>query len=349
MPESRDTRVRFERWSKNPACEANTIAAVHGISMADVAKSEGEKPSMGQSPFALARGQSFEKTLFRNQAKRLREELARRGVLPAAEATFIDCRLSQNGGPYRTLNEARAATGEFFRELAKVPPELTLPVVAAGATVSVPGGVMLPEAILVLDVLIARKGSSGPELLVGEVKTYPDRGGYTDPSELATARAQAGVYIHGLRAVLGELGLESRISVLPRGLLVLSRPGFNLPSIRVDEDLEYQALRAERGFARLRKAAAALPLETLDVLVAVRNAATAYSETCISFCDRAPICHRKALVDGDPTILGDDAVRLLGEINVHRAVALLAGAKAKTLAEADLVRRLREADLTARV
>ena len=158
MPESRDTRVRFERWSKNPACEANTIAAVHGISMADVAKSEGEKPSMGQSPFALARGQSFEKTLFRNQAKRLREELARRGVLPAAEATFIDCRLSQNGGPYRTLNEARAATGEFFRELAKVPPELTLPVVAAGATVSVPGGVMLPEAILVLDVLIARTG-----------------------------------------------------------------------------------------------------------------------------------------------------------------------------------------------
>ena len=31
--------------------------------------------------------------------------------------------------------------------------------------------------------------------MVGEIKTYPDRGGHTDGGELAQARAQAGVYI----------------------------------------------------------------------------------------------------------------------------------------------------------
>ncbi len=40
--------------------------------------------------------------------------------------------------------------------------------------------------------------------MVGKTKTYPDRAGYTDTEELATARAQAGVYVHGMRVALGE-------------------------------------------------------------------------------------------------------------------------------------------------
>lgn len=343
MSEHRDTRARFERWARNPACESNTIAAVHGVSMADVAKSEGETPSMGQSPFALARGQSFEKSLFRNEAKRLREALASQGVLTSPEAAFLDNRLRIHGGPHKTLDEARAATTGLFRRIAEK--RAPIPCVVTGATVSVPGGVMLPEAILVLDVLVMRAGAGGAELVVGEIKTYPDRGGYTDPDELATARAQAGVYIHGLRVVLDDLGLRPALDVATRGFLVLSRPGFNLPSVRFDEDLEYQARRAERGFARLRAAAAGLKPDVTDMLAAVRNAGTAYDEHCLSFCDRAPACHRRALAQGDPAVLGDDAVRLLGEINLHRAIELLSGSKARNPAEVDLLRRLEDADL----
>jgi hypothetical protein len=58
---------------------------------------------------------------------------------------------------------------------------------------------------------------------------YPDRGGNTDRTELATARAQAGIYLHGMRAVLAELGLASSISVGNRGFLVLTRA-----SVRAD-------------------------------------------------------------------------------------------------------------------
>ncbi len=120
---------------------------------------------------------------------------------------------------------------------------------------------MLPEALLVLDALVVRHDDAPPTLMVGEIKTYPDRGGYTDPTELATARAQAGVYVHGLDLVLDELDLASAFKVAREGFLVLSRPGFNQPSIRAGEDLRYQAERAKRGFQRLRDAAAQLPAD----------------------------------------------------------------------------------------
>ena len=63
----RDTRARFEQWARNPRCRANTLSAVHGIRMARVAEAEGVSPTMGQSPFALARGQTFERALFREE------------------------------------------------------------------------------------------------------------------------------------------------------------------------------------------------------------------------------------------------------------------------------------------
>ena len=201
----RDTRRRFEQWIQNPLCEANTISAVHGIEMAEVVRHEGGDPTMGQSPFAIARGQRFERILFARDAAVLTEALTKSGVLPGGSSGLADFRLRLHGGRSRTLDQARASTAELLQATAKHPRRA--PAVVAGATVSIPGGVMLPEALLVLDVLVIRRGEDRPELVVGEIKTYPDRAGYTDPRELATARAQAGVYVHGLGLVLKELGL----------------------------------------------------------------------------------------------------------------------------------------------
>lgn len=345
VEERHDTRLRFERWAKNPYCLANTIAAVHGISMAEVAISEGTKPTMGQSPFALARGQNFERGLFRDGAKRLIAELADKGVLHTVDAVFKDFRLRQGGGPYRTLLEAGAATVEFLRALADGSISGRRPILAAGTVVTVPGGVMLPRADLVIDALVIRRGAEIPELSVGEIKTYPDRGGYTEPAELAQGRAQAGVYVHGLDLVCRELKIDGRLRVSRIGFLVLSRPGFNVPSVRANEDLEYQAVRAERGFERLRKVAVAgVPSSEAGRLAAVINAETAYAEGCISFCDRAPTCHKKALDVGDPAVLGNDMSRFLGGIDLIRAIAILGGAKPRDEGERDLTRRMKESE-----
>ena len=343
---NRDTRRRFEQWAGNPECEANTISAVHGIRMEEVAKREQAPPSMGQSPFAIARGETFEKALFRNTAKRLREALLKSEVL-RSDADFTDFRTRMHGGPYKTQEDARSATSEFFRHLG-ARREVAISAVIAAATICVPGGVMLPEALLVLDVLVVRisKRDGRPELVVGEVKTYPDRAGYTDGKELALTRAQAGVYVHGLRVVVEELGLKNQLAVSSEGFLILSRPGYNIPSVRPREDLTHQAERAARGFEMLRKAAAITPVPDADrPWEAIQRASTRYSENCLRFCDRVSVCRDQAFKSGAPAFLGDELERFLGETDLHRVVDLMGGANPVTTAEKDLVRRLEESEL----
>ena len=344
-PATGDTRRRFEQWAHNPTCQANTISAVHGIEMRAVAKFEGGEPTMGQSPFALARGRQFERTLFKNEAAVLLAELVKQGVLPAGSSGFADYRLRLNGGRARTLADALTLTADALKVAAAHPQRA--PAVISGATVTIPGGIMLPQATLVLDVLAIRSRAHGPELVVGEIKTYPDRAGYTDPAELATARAQAGIYVHGLELVLAGLGLKDALTVVREGFLVLSRPGSNQPSVRAGEDLRFQAERARKGFELLRSAAAAVdPLpdpEGETGFHAVVGAASAYDETCLAFCDRAVICRRKALESGNAAVLGRDVARFLGLTSLPRAVDLLNGARPVSAAERDLVRRIHDA------
>ena len=341
----RDTRRRFEQWARNPTCESNTLSAIHGISMADVAKKEGLPSTMGQSPFAVTRGQSFERGLFRDDGEALRKELEKHGVLPADSAGFIDLRLKQHGGPMRGMDNARAATLELLRDLADQKSKRK-PTLIASPTLLIPSGVMLPEALLLVDVIaITHPKGGGAVIHVGEIKTYPDRGGHTDPEELAGARAQAGVYVHALRMVIGQLGLSAAVTVSDRGFLVLSKPGFNQPSVRANEDLKYQAWRAERGFAQLEAAAARLPWpetpkDQEKMIKTIIGAETTYSERCISFCDRAAGCWSTAVESGDPRVLGDDVARFLGGTSLDRALALMEGGRPRDEAEKALKARL---------
>jgi hypothetical protein len=339
----RDTRRRFEQWARNSLCPANTISAVHNIPMSEVARHEGAKATMGQSPFALARGQQFERSLFRAEGEAFYESLRKAGVVPEQAHGLADFRLRISGGRFQRVDHAREATSELLRRLARRKPRGDEPWLVAGATVRIPGGVMLPEAILILDALVIRHDTEPRTLVVGEMKTYPDRGGYTDSAELATARAQAGVYVHGLDLVLAELALGDSYQVSRKGFLVLTRPGFNRPSVRAGEDLRYQAERAKRGFELLRSAAASLPTgEGRPDWQDVSRAEYHYCEACVSFCDRASVCRSRALKEGRGSVLGDDVERFLGTVTLMRALALLDGAKPVTEAEADLGRRMQE-------
>lgn len=355
----RNTRLRFEQWAKNPSCEANTISAVRNVRMADVATAEGVVPSFGQSPFAIARGDQFERSLFHRDGEVLLESLIEKEVLPAGATGFIDFRLRANGGTrLSALDDALDQTREFLRQVAGATTterRQESPVLAAGPALRIPRGVMLPEAVLIIDALAVRLDRERPELIVGEVKTYPDRGGHTAASELAVARAQAGVYVHALDVVCDELGISSDVLVRRDGFLVLTRPGSNRPSVRGGEDLRYQAERARRGFDLLETAAAAMPQELWaatdgvppdELVAAVLAARTSYGESCLSFCDRAPSCHKAALDAGDPIVLGEEVRRFLGDINLDRVVSLMDGAEPVDETERDFLRRVRESDRT---
>ena len=343
----RDTRLRLEQFARHPKCPANVTSAVLGIPMHVVA--DVERPgagTFGQSPFALALGVTFERSLFSKSAERLRTELAEAGVLPSPVADFLDLRLKMNGGPMKSLDAAASQTVQLLTRLGDGKEPLPLPLVVAGAALELPGEpVLLPEAMLALDALVVREAEDGVELVVGEVKTYADRAGFTDRAELATARAQAGVYSHALDVAIDTLGLRGRVRVSPVGFLVLARPGTTFPKVRAGEELRYQARRADRGFSQLREATRQLskdfaePPSNLEVGV-VQAADTCYRATCVSFCERAEQCHELAFRSGDPAVLGEEALRFLGDVDLDRASALLGGAKASTAAERSFLERV---------
>lgn len=341
----RNTRGRFEQWAKNPTCDANTLSAVHNIRLDKVAEAAGLSPSFGQSPFAITRGNRFEAGLFFEDAERLRHALERRGCLPEGSTGFLDLRLKMNGGSTaKSVDHALQLTEEWLQRLAT--DRKGYETIVAAPMIRIPKGVILPEALLIIDAVTVRDLGDRLQIAVGEVKVFPDRGGHTDPHQLATARAQAGVYRHALDLAVTALGLDDEIAVASDGFLVFTWPGSNSPSVRAGEDLTFQAIRAMRGFERLEEVASAIvrdddfAADNPALIHRVLDAATDYSEACLGFCDLAPRCHQRAIEADDAIVLGADAKRLLGETTISRAVELMNGAQPSDDRESDLQRQL---------
>lgn len=342
-----DIRARLEQWAKNPRCPSNGFSVILGIPMRDVAIAEGLRPTTGQSRFALAAGYRFERFLLADEARLLREELAKKGVVSPGSCGFLDLRLTKNGGPLRYQEEAIGATQKVLQQAAAAA-EAT-PSIVASAAIRLPGSPLLPEAVLVLDALVIQRERSPTHLVVAEFKTYPDRGGFTDTVSLAGARAQAGTYVHGLEVLVRQLDLSAALVVSSQGILILTRPGSYQPSIRVDEDLRYQAARARRGLAGLQRLAVDIAGRAGDdPMRCILEAETVYGPSCLAFCDRARGCFLRALQRGDPAILGEESEAFLGSVDLERAARLLGGAKSCNAGEEDLLQRLREAGRTIR-
>lgn len=342
----RNTRSRFEQWAKNPTCDANTLSAVHNIRLDKAAEAAGIGPSFGQSPFAIARGNRFEAGLFVDEAAKLRIALERKGCLPEGSSGYLDLRLKLNGGSrIDSVDQALSQTQDWLRQIAS--DAASAASIVAAPMIKIPKGVILPEALLIIDAVTVTITVDGrPRITVGEIKVFPDRGGHTDRQQLASARAQAGVYLHALRLAVASLGLVDQVDIAPYGFLVFTWPGSNSPSIRPDEDLTYQAIRAERGFDRLEEIASSVvrgddfSADNPQLIQRVLGAPTDYSEVCLSFCDLAPRCHASALAADSPIVLGGEVARLLGATTLTRALELMAGADAVDDREADLQRQL---------
>lgn len=342
----RNTRGRFEQWAKNPTCDANTLSAVHNVRLDKAAEAAGFEASFGQSPFAIARGNRFEAGLFLDEAQKLRAALERKQCLPGGSSGFLDLRLKLNGGRrLHSVDQALHETEAWLRRIAAEPANAES--IVAAPMIRIPKGVILPEALLIIDAVTVTATNDGrARLTVGEVKVFPDRGGHTDPQQLASARAQAGVYEHAIRLAIDALGLTDEIETATYGFLVFTWPGSNSPSVRANEDLTYQAIRAERGFDRLEEVALDVvrdddfSADNPALIQRVLDAPTQYSEACLSFCDLVPRCHAQAVAADDPIVLGGEVARFLGDTTIARALELMAGKEPADDREADLQRQL---------
>jgi len=348
IEDSRNTRARFEQWVKNPQCEANALSAVLNVKMTEVAKSLGYDPEFGQSPFAITRGLQFEGWLFKENAKVLHSSLVKTGMLREDESGLLDFRLTMNGGPkLKSIDQAIEKSTELLKSLSQ-PSQKSSSAIVAGLSVRIPKGVMLPEATLIIDAALVTRINDSYLIRVGEIKVFPDRGGHTDPGEISTARAQAGVYQHALSLAVKALNLENPPVVDTTGFLVFTWPGSNSPVIRPNEDLTFQALRAEQGFENLDDIAQNLiqnkPKDVSDHFEWVSHSRTEYRESCWGFCDLAARCQDIAIAEDRAIILGRDAARALGTVTVTRAVELMEGSIALTDFEKSLQSQLQDSN-----
>lgn len=341
----RNTRGRFEQWVKNPQCEANTLSAVLNVKLSDVAKSLNYEPEYGQSPFAIQRGLQFEGWLFKDEAEVIRGAMEKIELLPAESKGFLDLRLTSNGGKtVRSTDEALDKSHGLLTNLANS--KFDAPTIVAGLLLKIPKGVMLPEATLIIDIITIQKLDTKFEIQVGEIKVFPDRGGHTDAGEIATARAQAGVYQHALQLTVDSLNLLNAPIVSTSGFLVFTWPGSNSPVIRKGEDLTYLAKRAEKGFDQLDRVAAEVisrqekNLADVDLKDWIAHSRTEYKEVCWSFCDLAPRCQDLAIAEDRGIVLGAEASKVLGSVTVKRAIELLDGADPNSEVEKSLQEQL---------
>lgn len=347
IDDKKNTRSRFEQWVKNPQCEANALSAVLNVKMNEVAKSLGYNPEYGQSPFAITRGLQFEGWLFKNKAEVLRQSLVKTKLLSDTDTGFADLRLTMNGGAkIKSVDEAIEKSLKLLQNVITQKAS-EIPNIVAGLAVRIPKGVMLPEATLIIDASLFVRDGNQTIVRVGEIKVFPDRGGHTDPMEISIARAQAGVYQHALSLAVENLGI-SGLKIDTRGFLVFTWPGSNSPVIRPNEDLTYQALRAELGFEQLDQIAKELvdgrERDYSDNLEWVAHSKTEYKEACWGFCDLAARCQDFAFEEDRGIILGRDAARILGSVKVMRAIELMDGQEPTTEFEKSLQLRLQEAN-----
>jgi hypothetical protein len=168
----RNTRGRFEQWAKNPTCGANTLSAVHNVRLDKAAEAAGLETSFGQSPFAITRGNRFEAGLFFDGAQRLRAALERKGALIDGSTGFLDLRLRINGGArLGSVDQALAETAAWLGRIAASPSSAES--IVAAPMIRIPKGVILPEALLIIDTATVVVADGGrPRITVGEVKVF---------------------------------------------------------------------------------------------------------------------------------------------------------------------------------
>ena len=226
---------------------------------------------------------------------------------------------------------AAAATDEGSR---------ALPAIVAAPALRIPGRAILPDGMFAVDVVTVHPAPGRRRSCSASARSRstPIAAGTPIPHQLATTRAQAGVYVHALRLAVDAAGVGGRGRGPDEGFLVLTRPGIEraqrarargpaLPGEAGRARLRAAARGggAGRGAARRRPTRTTVPKPRLAV---VADAPKAYDEACVSFCELEGHCHARRGGGERPAVLGRDVARFLGAIPLARAAALLDGERA---------------------
>jgi hypothetical protein len=310
----------------------------------------GEANREGQSPFALAVGNQFERTLTQNGAALLLELYRSAGRLQLPESKIVNIPELVPGNPSDAAKMAaamlrrRTETDRLLRMKLRGDPNAPNLIIKPRLTVQLVG----VEHPIEPDVLVAADNDRFYRPV--EVKSYADRDGKTEAADIRSACRQAAVGAVGVRHALLRFGIDDMSLVPPNGDLIFKKPGSMKATLR-EMTLRSELASLERAIDEAPRNLDELQaliepngsLDSPDVLDQLPNN---YCSSCREHCALAARCKQEAIKSGDPAILGDRARELFASVGtVSRALDLLRGngAPARTAEETALSEQLREA------
>lgn len=336
----------IERVARNPDCLRLRALTVAGFTPASAAEILGVPPHEGQSPFALAVGQRFEKRMLENGAANLFALYRDRGLLAVNEAKIIAIDDFAPGTGAHALQRRAAETRRLLDAKRNASPNAPNLILKPRLSVTLVG---VPHAIEP-DFLVAADADAFYR--VGELKSYPDRGGKTDPADIRSACRQAAVGVVGLRQALRSLGVNNPTVLASADAdLVLKVTGVMMPTLsRMAIVGEVDSVERAIGETptNLEELEALLPAEaTFADATTIAAVPNNYRPSCKEHCAMWEHCRAQALEQRHPVVLGDQAAEVLAPAgSIDRALELMRGQgqPPRNSGEATLAHELRIAD-----
>jgi hypothetical protein len=351
MPKSHRQRARLEQWLDNPRCEKNAASAVLNIPMQEIAAAtiaalnlqasqvRATEPK-SISEFARQLGHAFEKSLFEPEPPLMIDLLTSSGLIDSANRIEVINRLTG-----ASTAELLAESHRIFKLISSADAQTAF--VINGFRL--PAEFLPPDSTLEIDILVARPSTDGKhEIVLGEVKVYPDKGGRTDAVQISSARSQVGLYAHIIRNWLPSLNETENLEYLGKGFFVLTDPATRQPILSAIENMDEQEARARTSIEAIHKVQFS-ELQDEDnhekKLAAVIDLKTNFNESCWGRCAMAEVCFSQARAIDRTVVLGSKIERQLGQILLRDAVSLADKRLAPSSAlEQDLAQRFADAE-----
>ena len=336
----------IESVARNVECLRLRALVTSGVTpTVAIAKIFGGVPD-AMSPFAMVLSQNFERRLLANAGGSILTAYREKGLLTQGEAKiFSIADVAIGNSQVARLRREQETQRLIALKLAGSPlaPNLILkpqlPFELVGVTHAVE-----------LDYLVA--ADNDPIYRAGVIKSYADRGGKTDRSDIRSACREASVGTIALRQLLGATGADPELAG-GRVDLILRAPGSFTPRL-------FAAMQASSELASLRRALTSAPsdLDGIEDLLpdgasladpsALEQLPNRYRSSCKEHCALWERCRAQAHADGLPVVLGDQAAELLASAGtLDRVYELLEGGgrPPENPAEATLVEEMRQAAL----
>jgi hypothetical protein len=320
-------------------CGLASLGFALGVNLDRVIEDTTLAMPFGQSQFAFARGQQFEKYLLKDSCghlfKALQDDL---GFDPSA-TTVIDLRAGFAPNLSGMIARSDATKGVLSGIVNSRPCAPNL-IVGAVFKVTIAG----VDAYLEADAVAARD-LDGTTIYTGEIKSFPIVDGRIDKEKLGKAADQVAVYQLLMRRVVEEIG-GNPLTVSAEAMIITPtntgfRPHVSQLSVEARIRRSQEMLAASTpltdlllglpsgvGFGAVadKTAGEAVRLKALDSIAGAVG--TRWCSSCLPNCGLARYCRRRTHEADDTALAGETVVRLAPGVRTFRqAIDLAEGAR----------------------